>query len=89
MTSWCLPIQSAGVHVAECGGCALGYHGPGYHAGEHVAECVGCALHSNAAECGRCAYMVSFVILIFWGVFFGGGLDLVGSKSMGNGTLVI
>jgi hypothetical protein len=23
MTSWCLPIQGAGVHVAECGGCAL------------------------------------------------------------------
>ena len=23
MTSWCIPIQGAGVHVAECGGCAL------------------------------------------------------------------
>ena len=23
MTSWCLPIQGAGVHVAEWGGCAL------------------------------------------------------------------
>ena len=23
MTSWCLPIQGAGVHLAECGGCAL------------------------------------------------------------------
>ena len=23
VTSWCIPIQGAGVHVAECGGCAL------------------------------------------------------------------
>ena len=32
MTSWCIPIQGAGVHVAECGGCAL-YRGlaPGFN----------------------------------------------------------
>ena len=42
----------AGVHVAGCGGCALGYH-----AGVHVAECGGCALGYHAgvhvAECGE------------------------------------
>ena len=36
MTSWCIPIQGAGVHVAECGASCLDGPHPGVH---HAMPC--------------------------------------------------
>ena len=51
MTSWCIPIQGAGVigvHVAECGGCALCR---GLTPGFNEKRCMRIVVHLHTMPC--------------------------------------